>query len=116
MAAMKTLMVCLVDVGKTMQDPICSHGPSKLDTALTLIGSLTTQCIMASKTVEYAVVTFGSNKTHNALNKTCKGYEGVEEVLPMGCQTLSSITEVYGIEGTNNPSVSSMELLCHRIF
>jgi hypothetical protein len=108
MANMKTMMAFLVDVGTSMGDPLHPGGCTKIVTASTLIASHMTQRIMASKTVEFSVVTYGSETTSNFLHSTEAdgGYENVEEVMAMGTKTLDNIGDVYNIsvggEGTND--------------
>jgi hypothetical protein len=70
------------------------------------------QRMLASKTVEIGVVTFGSEsaQTDNYLNKTIGGYEGVNEVVEMGrpsAATLSSIVQI----ADQKPSALSGDLI-----
>jgi len=102
MAMMKTMMTVLVDVGKSMDNPLHAGGPKKITTATTLIASHMTQRIMASKTIEFSVVTYGSSATNNFLNSTDGGYEHVEEVVPMGTKTLANVGDVYNIAAGND--------------
>ena len=95
---MKTMLTFLVDVGRTMNDNMHEDGPKKLSTSLTLIASHMTQRIMASKTVEFSVVTYGSESTNNSLNETQGNYEGIEEIMPMGTKTFAMIEDVYKIK------------------
>lgn len=78
MAYMKTMMEIVLDVGPSMRED------GKLDLAKSLISQFMLQRMMASKTMEFGVVTFGDNRTQNELNKTQGGYEGVQEVVAMG--------------------------------
>eukprot|EP00981_Chlorochromonas_danica_P003248 scaffold633_cov288-Ochromonas_danica.AAC.83 len=72
------MMEIVLDVGPSMRED------GKLDLAKSLISQFMLQRMMASKTMEFGVVTFGDNHTQNELNKTQGGYEGVQEVVAMG--------------------------------
>jgi len=88
MSEMKTMMVFVLDAGRSMRNklnPDCQEETSKLSLALGIISTYMTQRIMASKTVQFSLVAYGVNKTDNFLNKTskCDEYQNVQEVIEM---------------------------------
>ncbi|RYH14677.1 VWA domain-containing protein [archaeon] len=92
MAAMKSMIQILLDVSPSMQT---DH---KLEMSKAFIGHYIMQRIIASKTVEFGLMTYGDDTTHNYLNSTQGGYEHVNEIIGMGKpndQTLCAIPKVH---------------------
>jgi hypothetical protein len=100
MAAMKTMTCIVLDVGASMGQNIeDSLLFSKLDVSLAFIGSQITQKMMASKTAEFGLYTYGDSITNNYLN-TSQGegqYEHVNEVFsisrsgPLALEAIRSV-------------------------
>lgn len=55
-----------------------------LDQAKSFIGQHIAQRMISSKTIEFGLTTVGSNTTRNRLHQSSGGYEGIEEVFPIG--------------------------------
>eukprot|EP00597_Dinobryon_sp_UTEXLB2267_P004717 CAMPEP_0170071728 /NCGR_PEP_ID=MMETSP0019_2-20121128/9566_1 /TAXON_ID=98059 /ORGANISM="Dinobryon sp., Strain UTEXLB2267" /LENGTH=728 /DNA_ID=CAMNT_0010280389 /DNA_START=84 /DNA_END=2270 /DNA_ORIENTATION=+ len=64
------------------------------------------QRMMASKTVEVGVITYGNtpDKTNNYLNQTQGGYEGVNEVVEMGRPSTSTLSIINSISEETDSS------------
>lgn len=91
MAAMKSMIQVLLDVSPSMQTD------QKLEMSKAFIGHYFMQRMLASKTVEFGLMTYGDNTTHNYLNSTQGGYEQINEIIGMGKpseQTLCAIPKV----------------------
>eukprot|EP01031_Cornospumella_fuschlensis_P025394 gene25394-30663_t len=92
MAAMKSMIQILLDVSPSMQ------ADNKLENAKAFIGHYITQRMIASKTVEFGLMTYGDDETHNYLNSTQGGYEHVNEIIGMGKpdeHTLCAVPKVH---------------------
>ena len=98
MASMKTMMMCVVDVGSTMGDYLEPAKASKLTLGKSFISTYIVQRMMASKTVEFGVVTYGSTETNNYLNNSQGGYDNVFEQVEMGKPTVADITSIMNIQ------------------
>lgn len=108
---MKSMINVVLDVGPTMgqhlpaQPGDISVVPrSKLDLAKGFIGHFFHQRMMASKTIELGVVTFGDDVTKNALNTSMRGgYEHVHEVVKIAKPTVDTLSIVHGIRQGSYP-------------
>jgi ATP-dependent DNA helicase 2 subunit 2 len=104
MASMKTMMMMTLDVGPSMKNPVSSSSKcNKIDLAKAFMGHFILQRMMASKTVEFGVATFGDDETNNFLNGNQGGYEGVNEVWPMCRPTPETLTSIHNIELGSEP-------------
>ena len=64
------------------------------------------QRMMASKTVEVGVITYGNSqeKTNNYLNESMGGYDGVNEVIKMGRPSTSTLSIINSISEETDSS------------
>ena len=105
MASMKSMIMGVVDVGVKMSEVAGNSGHSKVSIASSFFGSYALQRMLASKTVEFGFVTYGSDETSNYLNETQGGYEHVMEVVPMekpDVDTIKCITSIKCGKGTGD--------------
>lgn len=90
------MIMGVIDVGSSMADGL--NGGSKLSIASSFYSSYVLQRMVASKTVEFGLVTYGSDETNNFLNTNQGGYESVEEVVPMEKPDITSIQYIANIK------------------
>lgn len=99
MAAMKSTIMGVIDVGSTMSHPVSgSGGRSKSEIAASFFSTYALQRMIASKTVEFGLVTYGSDDTENYLNTTQGGYENVTEVVPMEKPDITTVKYIAEIK------------------
>jgi hypothetical protein len=98
MAAMKSMIMGVIDVGSSMAGPAAGRGGSKLKIASSFFSTYVLQRMIASKTVEFGLVTYGSDDTRNYLNDTQGGYEGVEEIVPMEKPDITTVKYIADIK------------------
>jgi hypothetical protein len=99
MAAMKSMIMGVIDVGHTMSHPLEGHsGETKVSTASSFFSNYVLQRMLASKTVEFGLVTYGSDETNNFLNDTQGGYEFVQEVVPMEKPDINTVKYIAGVK------------------
>jgi hypothetical protein len=99
MASMKTMMMVALDVSPSMSQPVSSFdGTSKLQLAKNFISLFIMQRVLASKTAEFGVATFGNNETSNYLNSSQGGYEGICEVVSMERPSKATFEEIHSIK------------------
>lgn len=88
---MKTMMEVVMDVGPSMKDN------KKLELAKAFVGHFMLQRMMATKTMEFGVLAFGSDRTKNYLNASQGGYEHVQEVVSMERPSAATLAAVEKI-------------------
>lgn len=98
MAAMKSMIMGVIDVGSSMGEPLNGTKDSKLSVASSFYSSYVLQRMVASKTVEFGLVTYGSDETNNYLNTNQGGYEFVEEVVPMEKPDITSVQYIANLK------------------
>jgi ATP-dependent DNA helicase 2 subunit 2 len=107
MASMKTMMMMALDVSPSMCNVVSTDcnvsGCSKLELAKAFMGHFILQRMIASKTVEFGVATFGDNVTSNYLNDTQGGYENVHEIVSMGRPTTDTLSKLHQIRHGDQP-------------
>lgn len=98
MASMKTMMMMALDVAPSMTQPVSSDSKySKLELAKAFMGHFVLQRMMASKTAEFGVATFGDDETNNFLNESQGGYENVNQVCEMARASPQTLEALHGI-------------------
>ena len=103
MAAMKSMIMGVVDVGSTMSHHIDGNSKeTKISVVSSFYSSFVLQRMMASKTVEFGMVTYGSDETNNYLNSTQGGYEFVQEVVPMEKPDVNTIKYISNVKCSKN--------------
>ena len=107
MASMKSMIMAVIDVGRTMAEPIGSSKESKLSIASSFYSTYVLQRMMASKTVEFGLITYGGDETDNYLNTNQGGYESVQEVVPMEKPDATTIQYISNIK----PGAESGDLI-----
>jgi hypothetical protein len=100
MAAMKSMIMGVMDVGHTMSHALDrSSGDNKLSIASSFFSNYVLQRMLASKTVEFGLVTYGSDETNNFLNDSQGGgYESVTEVVPMEKPDINTVKYIAGVK------------------
>eukprot|EP00598_Pedospumella_elongata_P004114 CAMPEP_0184970026 /NCGR_PEP_ID=MMETSP1098-20130426/2604_1 /TAXON_ID=89044 /ORGANISM="Spumella elongata, Strain CCAP 955/1" /LENGTH=751 /DNA_ID=CAMNT_0027491883 /DNA_START=92 /DNA_END=2347 /DNA_ORIENTATION=+ len=98
MASMKSMIMGVIDVGSSMGESLNGTKDTKLSVASSFYSSYVLQRMVASKTVEFGLVTYGSDMTNNFLNTNQGGYESVEEVVPMEKPDITSIQYIANIK------------------
>lgn len=93
--SMKTMLEFVVDVGATMDDSVAEG--SKLSIAKHFISSFVIRRMIASKTAEFGVASFGADATRNYLARTQGGYEHVEEIVKMDKASVDMVRAVEGM-------------------
>lgn len=95
---MKSMIMCVIDAGSSMGDRLGTSKDSKLSIATSFFASYVLQRMVASKTVEFGLVTYGSDETNNYLNTTQGGYESVQEVVPMEKPDITTIQYISNVK------------------
>lgn len=98
MTSMKSMIMGVIDVGSSMGEPVNGTKDSKLSVASSFYSSYVLQRMVASKTVEFGLVTYGSDETNNYLNTNQGGYDFVEEVVPMEKPDITSIQYIANLK------------------
>jgi hypothetical protein len=99
MAAMKSMIMGVIDAGKSMSHPVSGSGSRKrVDVASSFFSSYVLQRMIASKTVEFGLITYGSDETDNYLNTTQGEYEHVQEVVPMEKPDINTVKYIAEIK------------------
>jgi hypothetical protein len=95
---MKSMIMGVIDVGSNMGSSIGESKESKLSIASSFFSTYVLQRMMASKTVEFGLVTYGCDETNNYLNSTQGGYDCVQEVVPMEKPDVTTVQYISNIK------------------
>lgn len=98
MAAMKSMIMGVVDVGNSMSSPLAGNGRRKVEVATSFFSTYVLQRMIASKTVEFGLVAYGTDDTENYLNSTQGGYENVQEIVPMEKPDVNTVKYIAGVQ------------------